>query len=77
VIEEGVYYPPTDPEMIKAHMDARRQAVRILLAELTMLSERLRNIIGPAAWLEYMGKSNSDVMEEVNRHAPHNGQDPR
>jgi hypothetical protein len=67
-VTEPVYYAPTDPEAIKEHIIAHQQAVRIILAQLTMLSERLRHMIGPVAWLEFMGKNNADIMEEMTRH---------
>jgi hypothetical protein len=57
---------PTDPEEIKKAMAVRRQAVRIMLAELTMLSERLRKVMGPAAWLQWTASqteaSESDIF---------------
>ncbi len=63
-----IYYAPSDPETIKEHIIAHQQAARIILAQLTMLSERLRHKIGPVAWLEFMGKNNADIMAEMTRH---------
>ena len=45
---------PTNPVDIKKAIDVRRQATRIMMAEITVLSELLRKIIGPVEWLKYM-----------------------
>jgi hypothetical protein len=47
---------PTDPAEIMEHLKVRHQAIKIMLADITMLSERLRATIGPVAWIEYMAK---------------------
>jgi hypothetical protein len=56
---------PTDPEEIKKAMDVRRQAVRIMLAELTMLSERLRKVIGPGDWLQYTASQTEESGSDI------------
>ena len=48
---------PTNPEDMKKAIDVRRQAIRIMFAEISVLSEGLRNIVGPVEWLRYMGDS--------------------
>ena len=45
---------PTNPVDIKKAIDVRRQATRIMMAEITVLSELLRKTIGPVEWLKYM-----------------------
>lgn len=48
---------PTNPEDIKKAIDVRRQATRIMMAEITVLSELLRKTIGPVEWLRYMSET--------------------
>lgn len=48
--------PPTDPVIIKQHIAVRREAVKIMLSEITMLSDRLRHTVGPVEWLKYQAQ---------------------
>lgn len=48
---------PTDPADMKKAIEVRRQAVRIMMAEISVLSEGLRQIVGPVEWLRYMTES--------------------
>jgi hypothetical protein len=56
---------PTDPETIKEHIKVRRQAVRIMLAEITVLSERLRKTVGPVEWLKYMSAESEAAGADI------------
>jgi hypothetical protein len=45
---------PEDVETIKKHIVQRNEAIEVCLRENTLLSEKLRQKIGPVAWLEWM-----------------------
>lgn len=54
---------PDDPDVIKEHIKLRQEAVRILLHELGLLSQRLREKLGPADWVRWMAEQNQSLME--------------
>lgn len=56
---------PMDVETIKKHILARRDAIEVCLRENTILSEKLRQQIGPLAWLEWMHKNVKDVQDDI------------
>ncbi len=56
---------PTDPNQIKEDMRVRRQAIRIMYADLAMLSSRLRDVVGFPAWAEYMEQVAEAGKEDI------------
>ena len=45
---------PTDPEVTKKLLKVRRELVQKVLGEIGMLSDLLKQQLGPAAYLQYM-----------------------
>jgi hypothetical protein len=58
---------PDDVEQIKAHLHARREAVRILLEEITVLTQALRIKLGPAAWMVYLSQQQQQLETDMRR----------
>ena len=68
---DPVYYAPTDVETIKQHIEAHREAARIIFAQLEMLNQRLMDKIGKIAWLQW----ESELNAREQKHTPDtNGQ---
>jgi len=72
---------PLDPDTIKAHIRVRREAVAIMLREVSILSENLRKKIGPIAMIEWMATQTAatdDILaattEFVNQKETHDDQ---
>lgn len=65
---------PTEPAVIKADIEVRRQAIRIMFAEITALKQHLARALGPEAYLEYMAAEAADersnAVGAVNAHQP-------
>lgn len=55
---------PLEPEEIKRHIVVRREAVAIMLREVSVLSESLRQKIGAPAFLMWMA-AQADATNEI------------
>lgn len=62
---EGVQWAdfPTDVDEIKKHLNLRRQAMRIMLAEIAALNQSLQSRIGPAEWLLFQAEQKAAFDE--------------
>ena len=56
---------PTDPEAIKADIAVRREAIRIMFAEITALKQHLGRALGPEAFLEYLSAESADGADAM------------
>lgn len=63
---------PTDPTQIKADIEVRREAIRIMFAEITALKQHLARALGPEPYLEYMAfeaaSERTNAMGVANHH---------
>jgi hypothetical protein len=55
---------PMEPDAIKAAIRVRREAVAIMLREVSILSENLRKKIGPVAMIQWMA-TQANAVDEV------------
>lgn len=51
---------PTDPGQIKRDVAVRREAIRIMFAEITALKQHLARALGPEAYLEWLAEEAAD-----------------
>lgn len=58
---------PDDVETIKKHLDVRREAVRIMLEEITVLTQALRSKLGPEAWVAYLSEQQQQLETDMRR----------
>jgi hypothetical protein len=60
---------PTDPASIKRDINVRRQAIRIMLAEIAALQEHLKQKMTPVDYLRYQAeeakKAEADILGVV------------
>lgn len=47
---------PEEIPLIKEHLAVRREAVRIMMEEITILTQALRAKLGPQAWVMYLSE---------------------
>lgn len=63
--DDGMDEIPLDPDTIKAHIVVRREAIAIMLREVSILSENLRKKIGPVAmiqWMQTQTQATDDIL---------------
>lgn len=69
-MEYGTF--PTDPEAIKQAIKVRRQAIRIMFAEITSLTQALMKHMGPAEFLMFQAEQKeqeeADMLGVVKEH---------
>lgn len=58
---------PDDIPTIKEHLHVRREAVRMMMEEITVLTQALRIKLGPAAWVVYLSEQQAQQETDMRR----------